>query len=383
MTTPIIEGADCTITYNAWGGSSVRSLTFPGCSAGDLVICHFFDGNTSSSAYTTTPPTPPNSESWVVLADNYRFPASYPNQSWVGYFVAEDAISSGSITFSVSANVGWIGVVAIVAAGTFDPTTPINSTATGGSNSLTSTAPTGTLSASAGDINGLVCAWVGVRNDGVSASPAGWTDRAYYHQTSGANISGTLSTRGTSCGSGESIPAYTWSIDGTDTSVTLAYVIRQSPGAPLLVYWEEIYGTPIIAGLQEPYYNISDYHLNSCREPFTDAFLASWLEPYAEISELLTYWNEFYFAVPEMVRSWREPIIYADEITTFWNEPYTNQPELLTSWREPYPIADADLVAYWTEPYSLDQLNYLMPHWREPYAMSLGGTRYQRITRAN
>lgn len=150
-----------------------------------------------------------------------------------------------------------------------------------------------------------------------------------------------------------------------------------------MVYWEEIYGTPIIAGLQEPYYNISDYHLNSCREPFTDAFLASWLEPYAEISELLTYWNEFYFAVPEMVRSWREPIIYADEITTFWNEPYTNQPELLTSWREPYPIADADLVAYWTEPYSLDQLNYLMPHWREPYAMSLGGTRYQRITRAN
>lgn len=139
----------------------------------------------------------------------------------------------------------------------------------------------------------------------------------------------------------------------------------------------------LIESWLEPFYEISDYLTTDWYEPISYGVIAYRIEPYICPPILLTHWREYYSSSPEMLRSWREPISYASEIVTRWQEPWADSPTLLTAWQEPYRIADADLVASWAEGYRMDELNYLLPVWREPYAMTIGGSLYQRIERVN
>ena len=195
----------------AWG------ISRPAQAPGDMVIT----GLVSDADVTHgTLPGGPNGETAVTIAGAT---GGVAQRISVWYWIATDSATAGTFTVVPSASEQWTASVAIVPRDNFDTTTPVGEGSFTNSTAGTETsAPITAFTAGATDGGGLLCAWIGVDTDPVTAGPTGWVDDASVDR--GA-VSGTLSHRTILVRPSESVPAVSWVIAG-DSSTTRAFIIR-------------------------------------------------------------------------------------------------------------------------------------------------------------
>ena len=369
MAAPDITSSNCTNSGSDSQSSYTWDVSFPAWEAGDLIIFHAVAG--SKNVTSLTKPTLPDGEAWTTLTNGY-FVQIDGVPIWIAYFVAGGARSATTRAFTANTYERWTATVVKVPAGEFNATTPLGAYAVNGVGASTSSVSTAAFSVGASDGGGRLCAWLGINQDPVTGTPAGWTDQAMVDR--GVCV-GCLSTRTADTEDSEAIPSYSWTI-ALDEYSSCVYVVHGSiePALKLRAVLEQPYhlsGGAVRAVLEQIYY-LTTRQINTLVQVYGLRILAMLVQPYGNMPQFRTLLDQRYgdcFFLRRLIEhEYGDAPQYRAELVQEWA-----MPEALRAMLEQrYHIADSQLRGLCEQVYDLFERDRVKAILDQLYVLAAG-----------
>jgi hypothetical protein len=204
------------VTTDSSSAVTTHSLSFPACSAGDLVLFH---ASTSGALTITLTGTGPNGETPVMVAQA-RAAGATDGAGGVWFFIATAAASAGTLGITLSAASGVRCTTGRVPSGDFNALAPIDASQAL-SRALSSTADSFALTAGAADGRVVNVLATDTTSGGVTP-PAGWTSQSGISATGSAVE---VLRRDAVTTAAEAVPAFTFTMAVARRVTTITYTI--------------------------------------------------------------------------------------------------------------------------------------------------------------
>ena len=208
------------------GGSNTATTSpavpYPDYEDGDLLISFLMIDDDDNI---TPPSTGPNSETLLNSVDGDSGGTAGPAIgiiSWLG----TTSRTGGTQTWTISSAEGWVGYTVRVKKGSFNATTPVNSTSgIAGNSGNSSNVPTPAWTAGSA-ATGRIIVGMAVDADPMLSAPSGWQ---IFRTSDIGSVSGTIGFRDAATTSSESISSVNYTI-ASDSSSTVGMVINGTDG---------------------------------------------------------------------------------------------------------------------------------------------------------